>query len=83
MLRWLDEKRLQRCINLTVEHIREHLGILVVLRQAQGEARLRQVHMEEIVREGDRLIVLDEFVPEEQRPTPAPILTLDETVPEF
>jgi Trk K+ transport system NAD-binding subunit len=83
MLRWLDEKRMMRCINFTVEEIRARFGILAVLRQARGEMELRHVNMEEVVREGDRLIVLDEFIPDEQRPAPAPLITLDDTIPEF
>jgi hypothetical protein len=74
---------MMRCINFTVEEIRARFGILAVLRQARGEMELRHVNMEEVVREGDRLIVLDEFIPDEQRPAPAPLITLDDTIPEF
>ncbi len=83
MLRWLDEKQIQRCVNHTMEHIRARYGILVVLRQARGETELRYVRLEDVVREGDRLVVLDQFVPQEQRPSPAPIITLDDSTPEF
>jgi len=81
MLRWLDTRQSPQCVRRSVGDLRENRGILVLLRRPRGEARLYDVAPEDVIQEGDRLVVMEEYRPEDRAPAACSLVLFREPVP--
>lgn len=81
MLRWLDVRQAPQTVHQSVGNLREDHGILVLLRRPSGEARLHDVAPDDVIQEGDRLVVLEEYRPEERAPASCSLVLFREPVP--
>jgi Trk K+ transport system NAD-binding subunit len=77
----LREMDTAQCAGRTVGDLRENAGILVLLRKPSGAAIMSEVGIEDVIAEGDRLVVLEEYRPAERAAAPCSLVLFREPVP--
>jgi Trk K+ transport system NAD-binding subunit len=78
MLRWLDASRMPTCVQHTVGDLRENQNILVVLRRTANKAELQDAKTEDLIQDGDRLVILEEYRISDRAPASCRIVNITE-----
>jgi Trk K+ transport system NAD-binding subunit len=78
MLRWLDASRMPTCVQHTVGDLRENQNILVILRRPAGKQELQDAKSEDLIEDGDRLVILEEYRISDRAPASCRIVNITE-----